>query len=72
MALTGYYHNELARVDKASQRLREVMDGLSSAFFIGTMTLEGIVTYANKTALEAVGVERRYRLSRQHFLSGFW
>lgn len=34
MALTGYYHNELARLDKASIRLREVMDGLSSAFLL--------------------------------------
>ena len=34
MPLSGYYHNELERVDKASRRLREVMDGLSSAFFI--------------------------------------
>ncbi|MBL0231511.1 MAG: PAS domain-containing protein [Moraxellaceae bacterium] len=72
MALTGYYHNELARVDKASQRLREVMDGLSSAFFIGTMTLEGIVTYANKTALEAVGVERKDVLGRLFVETPWW
>ena len=72
MALTGYYHNELARVDKASQRLREVMDGLSSAFFIGTMTLEGIVTYANKTALEAVGVERKDVLGKPFVETPWW
>jgi hypothetical protein len=44
MSLKGYYHNELERVDKASQRVREVMDGLSSAFFIGMMTVDGVLT----------------------------
>jgi hypothetical protein len=57
MPLKGYYRNELERVDKASKRLREVMDGLSSAFFIGMMTLDGTLTYANRTALESIGLQ---------------
>jgi|GEM_PF-1904047 len=72
MALTGYYHNELARVDKASIRLREVMDGLSSAFFIGTITVDGIVTYANRTALDAVGLQRKDVLGQLFVDTPWW
>lgn len=72
MALTGYYHNELARVDKASIRLREVMDGLSSGFFIGTMTVDGILTYANRTALEAIGLERKEVLGQLFVDTPWW
>lgn len=57
MALKGYYQNELERVDKSSKRLREVMDGLSPAFFVGMLTVDGVLTYANRTSLEAIGIE---------------
>ena len=49
MPLAGYYHNELEKVDKASKRLREVMDGLSPAFFIGMLNLEGLHTVYEKS-----------------------
>ena len=45
MPLKGYYRNELEKVDKGSKRLREVMDGLSPAFFVGMLTVEGVMTY---------------------------
>jgi len=72
MALSGYYHNELEKVDKASKRLREVMDNLSSAFFIGMLNLECCVTYANQTALDAIGVERREVLGRKFDETPWW
>jgi PAS domain S-box-containing protein len=72
MPLKGYYRNELERVDKASQRLREVMDGLSSAFFIGMMTVDGILTYANRTALEAIGLERKDVLGKPFVETPWW
>lgn len=72
MPLTGYYHNELARVDKASIRLREVIDSLSPAFFIGTMTVDGILTYANRTALEAVGLEGKKILGQLLVDTPWW
>lgn len=72
MPLKGYYRNELERVDKASQRLREVMDGLSSAFFIGMMTVDGILTYANRTALQAVGLERKDVLGKPFVETPWW
>lgn len=72
MPLSGYYHNELERVDKASKRLREVMDGLSSAFFIGMLTVEGSLTYANRTALESLGLERKDVLGRKFDETPWW
>ncbi|MFO1391359.1 MAG: GAF domain-containing protein [Agitococcus sp.] len=72
MPLSGYYHNELERVDKGSRRLREVMDGLSSAFFIGLMSNEGLLTYANKTALDAIGLERKDVLGRPFVETPWW
>ena len=72
MPLAGYYHNELEKVDKASKRLREVMDGLSPAFFIGMLNLEGCVTYANQTALDAVGIERKDVLGRKFDETPWW
>lgn len=71
MALTGYYH-ELERVDKASKRLREVMDGLSSAFFIGMLSVDGILTYANRTALEAIGAELKDVLGKPFEDTPWW
>lgn len=71
MVLKGYYHNELERVDKASQRVREVMDGLSPAFFIGMMSIDGVLTYANKTALDAVGAQRKDVVGK-HFIDTPW
>lgn len=72
MPLSGYYHNELEKVDKASKRLREVMDGLSSAFFIGMLTVEGLLTYANRTALESLGLERKDVLGRKFDETPWW
>lgn len=72
MPLQGYYQNELERVDKASKRLREVMDGLSSAFFIGVMSVDGTLTYANKTALDAIGLERKEVLGKLFVDTPWW
>ncbi len=72
MSLKGYYHNELERVDKASQRVREVMDGLSPAFFIGMMTVDGVLTYANRTALAAIGLERKDVVGRRFEDTPWW
>jgi PAS domain S-box-containing protein len=72
MPLKGYYRNELERVDKASKRLREVMDGLSSAFFIGMMTLDGTLTYANRTALESIGLQLKDVLGKPFVETPWW
>lgn len=72
MPLAGYYRNELERVDKGSKRLREVMDGLSPAFFIGMLTLDGVLTYANRTALEAVGAELKDVLGKRFEDTVWW
>lgn len=72
MALSGYYQNELMRVDKASQRLREVMDGLSPAFFVGMLTLDGIMTYTNKTSLEVIGLELKDVIGKRFEDTPWW
>jgi PAS domain S-box-containing protein len=72
MPLKGYYRNELERVDKASKRLREVMDGLSSAFFIGMMALDGTLTYANRTALESMGLQLKDVLGKPFVETPWW
>lgn len=72
MPLKGYYQNELERVDKGSKRLREVMDGLSPAFFIGMLTLDGVLTYANRTALEAIGAELKDVLGKRFEDTVWW
>ncbi|PTQ89556.1 PAS domain S-box protein [Agitococcus lubricus] len=57
MPLAGrYYSNPLEMVDKASKRLREVMDGLDASLFIGVVTTTGLVTYINKAALNSMGL----------------
>jgi diguanylate cyclase (GGDEF)-like protein/PAS domain S-box-containing protein len=39
------------------RRLHDVMDSLSSSVFVGLMTVDGILTYANRAALDAVGTK---------------
>ncbi len=72
MPLMGYYRNELEHVDKGSKRLREVMDGLSPSFFIGMLTIDGLVTYANRTSLEAIGLELKDVLGKRFVETPWW
>jgi len=70
--LKGYYRNELEKVDKGSKRLREVMDGLSPAFFVGMLTIEGVMTYTNRTSLEAIGLELKDVIGRRFEDTPWW
>ena len=72
MPLKGYYRNELEKVDKGSKRLREVMDGLSPAFFVGMLTIEGVMTYTNRTSLEAIGLELKDVIGRLFEDTPWW
>ena len=72
MPLKGYYRNELEKVDKGSKRLREVMDGLSPAFFVGMLTVEGVMTYTNRTSLEAIGLELKDVIGRRFEDTPWW
>ncbi|MDO8418178.1 MAG: PAS domain S-box protein [Agitococcus sp.] len=72
MPLAGYYRNELERVDKNSKRLREVMDVLSPAFFVGMLTIEGVMTYTNRTSLEAIGLELKDVIGRRFEDTPWW
>lgn len=72
MALSGrYYGNPLEMVDKASRRLREVMDGLDSSLFIGMLTVDGMVTYISRSALESAGLQLKDVLG-QPFENTVW
>lgn len=73
MALSGrYYGNPLETVDKASKRLREVMDGLDSSLFIGMLSVEGVVTYISKSALESVGLQLKDVLGKSFDSTPWW
>lgn len=72
MPLAGYYRNELERVDKGSKRLREVMDVLSPAFFVGMLTVDGVMTYTNRTSLEAIGLELKDVIGRPFEDTPWW
>jgi diguanylate cyclase (GGDEF)-like protein/PAS domain S-box-containing protein len=53
------------------QQLREIMDGLSPSVFVGLLTIDGRLTYANRAALDTVGLKAEDIFGKP-FDSGAW
>jgi diguanylate cyclase (GGDEF)-like protein/PAS domain S-box-containing protein len=56
----------------SEQRLQEVMDGLSSSVFVGLLTVDGILTYANQAALNAVSAKPEHLLGMPFESTPWW
>ncbi|MDB5762210.1 MAG: sensory box/GGDEF family protein [Herminiimonas sp.] len=54
------------------QQVREVMDSLSPAVFVGLLTVDGILTYANRAALEAMGAKLEDVLGKPFDSTPWW
>jgi diguanylate cyclase (GGDEF)-like protein/PAS domain S-box-containing protein len=55
----------------SEQYLREIMDGLSPSVFVGLLTVDGTLTYANRAALDTIGMRPEDILGKP-FDAGFW
>ncbi|CAN5491587.1 hypothetical protein BH10ACT1_BH10ACT1_03910 [soil metagenome] len=62
--------NETTGQRRAERRLRRLLDGLFS--FVGLLDPDGIVLEANRTALEAIGVERAGVLGQPFWETPWW
>lgn len=56
----------------SEQQLREVLDSLSPSVFVGLLTVDGILTYANRAALEAVGAKLEDVLGKPFDATPWW
>ena len=56
----------------SEQQLREVLDSLSPSVFVGVLTVDGILTYANRVALEAVGAKLEDVLGKPFDATPWW
>jgi len=54
------------------QRLHDVMDGFSPAVFVGLLTIDGILTYINKSTLEAFDIKHEDVLGKPFATSSVW
>jgi diguanylate cyclase (GGDEF)-like protein/PAS domain S-box-containing protein len=56
----------------SEQQLREVLDSLTPSVFVGLLTVDGILTYANRAALEAVGAKLEDVLGKPFDATPWW
>jgi diguanylate cyclase (GGDEF)-like protein/PAS domain S-box-containing protein len=56
----------------SEQQLREVLDSLSPSVFVGLLSVDGILTYANRAALEAVGAKLKDVLGKPFDATPWW
>jgi diguanylate cyclase (GGDEF)-like protein/PAS domain S-box-containing protein len=56
----------------SEQQLREVLDSLSPSVFVGLLTVDGVLTYANRAALEAVGAKLEDVLGKPFDATPWW
>lgn len=56
----------------SEQQLRDVLDRLSATVFVGLLTVDGILTYANRAALEAVGAKLEDVLNKPFDATPWW
>ncbi len=56
----------------SEQQLREVLDSLGPSVFVGLLTVDGILTYANRAALEAVGAKLEDVLGKPFDATPWW
>ncbi|OWW18468.1 putative bifunctional diguanylate cyclase/phosphodiesterase [Noviherbaspirillum denitrificans] len=54
------------------QQLRDVLDSLGPSVFVGLLTVDGILTYANRAALEAVGAKLEDVLGKPFDATPWW
>ncbi|ADP97453.1 EAL domain-containing protein [Marinobacter adhaerens] len=52
--------------------MHEVMDRLSPSVFAGLLTVDGVLTYANKAALDAIGAQAEEVLGRPFDATPWW
>jgi diguanylate cyclase (GGDEF)-like protein/PAS domain S-box-containing protein len=56
----------------SEQQLLEVLDRLSPSVFVGLLTVDGILTYANRAALEVVGAKLEEVLGKPFDATPWW
>lgn len=56
----------------SEQQLREVLDSISPSVFVGLLSVDGILTYANRAALEAVGAKLEDVLGKPFDATPWW
>ncbi|MEO8620602.1 MAG: PAS domain-containing protein, partial [bacterium] len=61
-----------AELQRSQKRLRDLIDGIGPSMFVGLLTPEGIILEANRSALEAVGLEVEDVLGTPFADSGWW
>ncbi|CAN5793667.1 hypothetical protein BH11GEM2_BH11GEM2_39000 [soil metagenome] len=61
-----------AELQRSQKRLRDLIDGIGPSMFVGLLTPEGILVEANRSVLEAAGLQPDDVLGKPFVDSGWW
>lgn len=61
-----------SELQRSQKRLRDLIDGIGPTMFVGLLTPEGLVVEANRSALEAAGLQPEDVLGKPFEDSGWW